>query len=97
MCLWTPSSSRAGPLSSAVSVGIVVRRLKKDEDRRAARQWDERERALDRRRPVATPQEILDRRRRRSTRRSSRSASFPSGEPYTERGETDGASAGSTT
>ncbi len=86
-----------GALVFAVSVGIVVRRLKKEEDRRAARQWDERERALDRRRPVAAPQEILDQRRRRSARRSSRSAFFRSGELYTGRGETDGASTGSTT
>lgn len=54
-----------GLLVFAISVGLVGRRLKKDERARAARQWEERERQLDRRKPVATPEDILERRARR--------------------------------
>jgi hypothetical protein len=54
-----------GVLVFAVSVVFVERRVEKDARRRAARQWKDRERQLDRRRPVATHREILERRARR--------------------------------
>ena len=54
-----------GVLVFAVSVVCVQRHLDQDAPRRAARQWKDRERQLDRRRPVATQREILERRARR--------------------------------
>jgi hypothetical protein len=54
-----------GILVFALSFGIVERHLKKDAHKRAARQWEDRERQLDRRRPVAPHREILERRARR--------------------------------
>ena len=47
-----------------VCLGIVGRLWRRQEQVRVARQWDERERVLDRRRPVAARAEIRQRRAR---------------------------------
>jgi len=54
-----------GLLVFVISVGLVRWRLEQDKRVREARQWEERERQLDRRKPVATPEDILERRARR--------------------------------
>ena len=48
----------------AVCLGVVGRLWRRQEQVRVARQWDERERVLDRRRPVAARAEIRQRRAR---------------------------------
>ncbi len=48
----------------AVCVVLVERLYNQDEAERMARRWDERERLLDGRKPVATRQDILQRRSR---------------------------------
>lgn len=55
-----------GALVLMVGIGLCLGRLiRKADDKRAARQWEERERLLDHRKPVATRHEILERRSRR--------------------------------
>jgi len=54
-----------GVLAFAVSVGLIERWRQRDEHKRSARQWEERERLLDRRKPTASHREILQRRSRR--------------------------------
>jgi len=54
-----------GALAFAVSVGLIERWRQRNERERSARQWEERERLLDRRKPIATQREILERRLRR--------------------------------
>ncbi len=52
-------------LAFAVSVGLIERRWQRDERERSARQWEERERLLGRRKPTASHREVLERRSRR--------------------------------
>jgi hypothetical protein len=54
-----------GALVFVVSLAFVERHMRKDAHKRAARQWEDRERQLNRRRPIAPHREILDRRARR--------------------------------
>jgi len=54
-----------GTLVFAVSFVFVQRCMKRDADKRAARQWEDRERLLDRRPPISPPREIRNRRARR--------------------------------
>ena len=77
------SERREGPVSPSVLfvlallaivlvAGLLGRLWKRDEQRNVERKWQERERLLDRRRPIATRREILRRRlrpRRRAHRR----------------------------
>ena len=51
-------------LVSLLLAALLVRLWKRDEQRDVEAKWQERERLLDRRRPVATRQEILRRRLR---------------------------------
>jgi len=44
-----------GTLVFAVSFVFVQRRMKREADKRAARQWEDRERLLDRRPPISPP------------------------------------------
>ncbi|HWN12794.1 MAG TPA: hypothetical protein VNU02_02980 [Candidatus Dormibacteraeota bacterium] len=53
--------------ASVLLAGLLGRLWRRDEQRAVERKWQERERLLDRRRPVATRREIL-RRRLRPTR-----------------------------
>jgi hypothetical protein len=54
-----------GALAFAVSVGLIERWRQHNERERSARQWEERERLLDRRKPADAQPEILERRKRR--------------------------------
>lgn len=49
-------------LAIVVSVGLIERRWERDERERAARQWEERERLLGRRKSTASYREVLERR-----------------------------------
>jgi hypothetical protein len=48
-----------------VSVGLIERRWERDERERTARQWEERERLLGRRKSTASYRQVLARRSRR--------------------------------
>jgi hypothetical protein len=63
--------------SSVLLAGLLGRLWRRDEQRAVERKWQERERLLDRRRPVATRREVLRRRLRptRPTYRGRRNAS----------------------
>lgn len=52
-------------LAFVVSVRLIARRWQRDERERIARQWEERERLLGRRKPTASYREVLERRSRR--------------------------------
>jgi hypothetical protein len=53
-----------GILLFAVCLVVVARLARRQEERQVARQWDDRERVLDRRRPVAARSEVRRRRAR---------------------------------
>jgi len=62
--------------ASVLLAGLLGRLWRRDEQRTVERKWQERERLLDRRRPVATRREIL-RRRLRPTRPANRGRRNP--------------------
>ncbi len=69
-----------GALAFGVSVGLIELWQQQNERERSTRQWEERERLLDRRKPIAIQREILERRSRRGKQEPDVGGPSPSGD-----------------